>query len=265
MSGRSRFALGLAIVIIAVNAIAVMGTRPLGAQRDTPSTTVNRAVPTKPTTTPAPKVAGSKKATTSPSAKAAEKGEATKRAAVDPKPSSDPPPVAESTAVPAELPNDVLPPPGTNTEGLLNGADELSAKIGRAGEFPQADTKNLQPVQTAFIGDPAKDSDPEQAANDFLANARREAEAAVKSLNEEAETLRDRLKKVEAAAKRWETLLAALDPNASPPKIDPPPPTIDPPPSVKPSSPKPVASSSGVKHDAPVVPPPPPTNPARRP
>lgn len=55
--------------------------------------------------------------------------------------------------------------------------------------------------------------DPEKAAQDFAERTRKEADTAIKSLSAEAETLRARLRKVEAGLQRWQALQAALDQN----------------------------------------------------
>jgi hypothetical protein len=75
----------------------------------------------------------------------------------------------------------------------------------------------LVPVEAGALPPGAERADdPERAATDYIAKTRREAEAAVKSLKDEATALRDRLKKVESALNRWETLLSALDLEARP-------------------------------------------------
>ena len=58
---------------------------------------------------------------------------------------------------------------------------------------------------------PAKNEDPLKAVNSYITRTRQEAEEAVKALRDEAAALRERLKKVESALGRWESLLSALE------------------------------------------------------
>ncbi|HEV3164873.1 MAG TPA: hypothetical protein VGZ22_12660 [Isosphaeraceae bacterium] len=58
---------------------------------------------------------------------------------------------------------------------------------------------------------PQPPADREQAADEFLNHARDQANAAIKTLGEEAETLRARLQKVEAGLARWQAMLKALE------------------------------------------------------
>ena len=62
----------------------------------------------------------------------------------------------------------------------------------------------------------AGSADPEGAAQQYVEKTRAEAKAAAESLRNEANTLRERLKRVEAALNRWESLLSALDLNHGP-------------------------------------------------
>ncbi len=70
------------------------------------------------------------------------------------------------------------------------------------GPFSQARETNVPPEPAA---------DPEKDAEAYVCRSRHEAETRIKALNAEAEQLTARLKKVQAAIKRWETLRAALD------------------------------------------------------
>jgi hypothetical protein len=104
-------------------------------------------------------------------------------------PAPAPAPPEASKAAPAESiqppqhPTDLLPPPST------------------------------EPPQPEAAPSPAPDEDPEQVAKAYVEKTRREAEASIKTLREEQNTLRERLKKVEAALLRWEALRAAVDPD----------------------------------------------------
>ncbi|MDR3633958.1 MAG: hypothetical protein P4L84_09145 [Isosphaeraceae bacterium] len=58
--------------------------------------------------------------------------------------------------------------------------------------------------------------DPEKVAESFVDKTKQQAETQIKALTTEAEQLRARLKKVESAIARWQTLRSALEPRPAP-------------------------------------------------
>ena len=100
---------------------------------------------------------------------------------------------------------------------------------------PPATTPPVAPADGPFPPVYKAPEDPEKAANDFVLRTRREATAAVKSLQEEAATLRARLQKVESALQRWQGVIAALDARSEGPG----PTVLEPaPPEARPSGPE---------------------------
>jgi hypothetical protein len=62
---------------------------------------------------------------------------------------------------------------------------------------------------------PATAKDPEKDATAYLAKTKAEALAAVKALRAEEAALQARLKKIEGALQKWQSLLSALDPEGA--------------------------------------------------
>jgi hypothetical protein len=84
------------------------------------------------------------------------------------------------------------------------------------GDRPSVDPP-LQPVEKSTVPAPeapsalpATTDDPEKAAEAFVQENQKLADAQLKALKDEAEKLRARLRKVEAGIKRWESLKNAL-------------------------------------------------------
>jgi hypothetical protein len=82
--------------------------------------------------------------------------------------------------------------------------------------------------------EPGQDAeDPMVAVETFLRRNRKEAEDSIQALSREAEALRARLSKVEAALARWQSVAGALNPGQKwgqpdrPPEQGPEPPPID--------------------------------------
>jgi hypothetical protein len=92
----------------------------------------------------------------------------------------------------------------------------------RADRQPGADEKNPLPSaaqpSTARNGpsEPLAADDPMGEVDSFLNRSRKEADESIKVLSREAETLRARLKKVDAALARWQTVAGALGQNSRP-------------------------------------------------
>jgi hypothetical protein len=77
--------------------------------------------------------------------------------------------------------------------------------------------QQLDPQSPAPAAEP--EADPEALAGQYVEKARQDARNAVEKLTKEAETLKARLQKVDAALVRWRGLLTALDaPGGGPPQ-----------------------------------------------
>ena len=85
-------------------------------------------------------------------------------------------------------------------------------------------TISVNDVPSTVVSDfiPGDTDDPEKVATAFFQHNQQLAEAHLKALKDEAEKLKARLSKVEAGAKRWERLLAALKQSQSPSAAEPP-------------------------------------------
>ncbi len=137
---------------------------------------------------------------------------------------------------------------------------------GRAEAKSQPGNEMLPPAveKTADRkGDPAEaiaGDDPMAAVDSFLSRNRKEADDSIQALTREAEALRTRLQKIEAALARWQAVSGALNQGANPsapPTVGPEPtPAPAPPPELPPSTP-PLAG--GNPSPAPIVPPSAPT------
>jgi len=108
----------------------------------------------------------------------------------------DLPPASRSSTVGAgqrkvqgEVPLDL--PPAADAVGLPNPAEPAAPPAPGGGPAPAPE-------------------DPDKAAEAFMNQTRAQADAQIKALNTEAEQLRTRLKKVESAIGRWQSLRAAL-------------------------------------------------------
>jgi hypothetical protein len=130
-----------------------------------------------------------------------------------------PAPKAEADRKGTSLPVAEVPPPNPPAiESVpVTVADPFDAPgipAAPAAEPAKMDTLTVPAAQQgAAAATPAGD-DPERAAQDFADRTRKEADAAIKSLTAEAETLRARLRKVEAGLQRWQALQTALDQNS---------------------------------------------------
>lgn len=124
---------------------------------------------------------------------------------------AQPPPPTSTTPPPPAVdvgPDRQDPFPGPATVGSNQPAPTLSPEPLNhypAYVYEERGRSNPTPVS------PAKSEDPLQAANSYITKTRQEAEASVKALRDEASALRERLKKVESALGRWESLLSALE------------------------------------------------------
>ncbi|WP_406699681.1 hypothetical protein V5E97_12555 [Singulisphaera sp. Ch08] len=98
---------------------------------------------------------------------------------------------------PLPLPDETQPPsvPLPLTETLL-GVDE---------------TQNLPPLAGASATKPRQAGDPMDDLKTFHQQSRQKAEAQIKSLTQEVETLRARLQKVEVALEGWKSISTALE------------------------------------------------------
>lgn len=115
-------------------------------------------------------------------------------------------PVAQDAPAPA-LPEALKAAP----EGPFQSPPPVADQPAKAsGDLLPAPPESPQPTAAP---EPTPSEDPEQVAKAYVEKTRREAEAAIKTLREEQNTLRERLKKVEAALQRWEALKAAVDPD----------------------------------------------------
>jgi hypothetical protein len=120
-----------------------------------------------------------------------------------PTPDQVPPDVkAEPAGLPGGSPSDTLPPmPPTET---LPTPKPSASKL----PPPPIDSeKSEAPVDHQGISD---QDDPEKAAVAFVEQNQKMAESQLKNLIAEQTRLRERLQKVDAGIKRWETLLSAL-------------------------------------------------------
>lgn len=95
-------------------------------------------------------------------------------------------PKLDRGAVPLEL------PPAADAVGLPNPAEPAAPPAPGGGPAPAPE-------------------DPDKAAEAFMNQTRAQADGQIKALTTEAEQLRARLKKVESAIGRWQSLRAALD------------------------------------------------------
>lgn len=116
----------------------------------------------------------------------------------DSKAPSDAAPVL--TSVPVASERNPLPPALEPAPAGLS-ADELPPYPPRRS--PPVEPEAAQPAPAA--------EDPDQTAERFVDLTRQQADAQIKALTAEAEQLRARLKKVESAIERWQTLRNALD------------------------------------------------------
>jgi hypothetical protein len=97
---------------------------------------------------------------------------------------------------------------------LAQGPAELPPPPVEQGPLPAADPPRPLPRE-AGVGRPQED--PMQTVEAFVLRGRKEAEGAIDTLAKEAETLRARLLKVEAALERWKMVEGALKGEASVP------------------------------------------------
>ena len=82
---------------------------------------------------------------------------------------------------------------------------------------PGAQVPQSPPADRAMVPaevPPANNDDPMAAVDEFLGRNRKEADESIKALAREAETLRARLQKVEAALARWQSVSNALNQDA---------------------------------------------------
>ena len=95
--------------------------------------------------------------------------------------------------------------------------------------------------------------DPEKNAQAFVERNRKQAEAQLKTLKDEAERLRARLRKVNSGIKRWEALLGALKQSETVSIVEAPPTLVTPPSRLEPVSPpiKKSAAAPGLAPEAP--------------
>jgi hypothetical protein len=94
---------------------------------------------------------------------------------------------------------------------LAQGGDRTRPKVDAPADLPLVKPEPLGDLDAAAKGSTVEDEDPEKAAKAFVDQNRRVAEDRLKSLKDEAEKLRSRLRKVEAGIRRWETLVSALN------------------------------------------------------
>jgi hypothetical protein len=146
--------------------------------------------------------------------------------AQDPAP-SPPPPTEPGATAPAPIPGTQDTKPHKGPEVLPLTKAEPNVPI--ADSPPQLTAPTLQthdlateiaaelgsvvaaPVDAAPpVANPAVADDPEKAAQAFVEENQKRADAELKSLKEEAEKLRTRLRKIEGGIKSWESLKRAL-------------------------------------------------------
>jgi hypothetical protein len=103
-----------------------------------------------------------------------------------------------SVPLDASVPGAVLPAPPQEVA-----PDPVLERPARAtvGDLAPAERRSAEPLAT---------DDPDKNAQAFVAENRKLAEAQLKTLTDEAERLRARLKKVNSGIKRWQALLEAL-------------------------------------------------------
>ncbi len=126
----------------------------------------------------------------------------------DPLPAPEPGP---SFALPSDVPAlpSAEPPPTepTSTPGPMPVAD--------AGPLPPAEPPPAPAeLAPAAVAAPALGDDPMGAVDSFLRRNRKEADDSIESLTREAEMLKVRIAKVDAALARWRSVSAALDRDA---------------------------------------------------
>lgn len=117
--------------------------------------------------------------------------------------------VATSEATrPAPSSEAVDPAPQTHAADIaLPGPDRgLSSRV--PSEIPPAPAQALAP--SGDVGVESTTDDPEKSALAYVEQNQKMAESQLKNLRAEEARLRDRLHKVEAGIKRWESLLGAL-------------------------------------------------------
>ena len=144
-------------------------------------------------------------------------GSAARRSAAQ-NPAQDPSPApptkpAESRSEPPQVPletkSEVHPPLPDAGPSLEMPVPKLSKSV----PMPTSETTiGVSDVPSTVMTDvvPSETDDPEKVATTFLQQNQQLAEAHLKALKDEAEKLKARLSKVEAGARRWERLLAAL-------------------------------------------------------
>lgn len=117
-------------------------------------------------------------------------------------PHSFPPSVPPSVPSPAPL---ALPPAGPSDTPLPPSPPvEAGLDLPVAPRGGPSDDLSPTPIP------PRAEADPEQAAQEFVEKNQKVAEANLAALKKEAEALQSRLRKVEAAIRRWEAVAHAL-------------------------------------------------------
>jgi hypothetical protein len=103
-------------------------------------------------------------------------------------------------------------PPAPSEQGTL--------PVIASNPAPTPPSSSAQPTPSSSIA-PSPGDDPMGAVETFLDRNRKEAENSIQTLNQEAEALRTRLQKVEAALARWQDVSKALKAEGTTPQSQP--------------------------------------------
>jgi hypothetical protein len=122
--------------------------------------------------------------------------------------------VSWAQKVPAGSP--IEPPPQRWRSPSPNDAQVKPSAETLPPDLPSDLPPGPPPAKSVIPPENVVGDDPMGVVDSFLKRNRKETEDSIKALNLEAESLRARLQKVEAALARWQTISAALNQDATP-------------------------------------------------